>query len=280
MKLYRTMKEAQAETQAWRRHHETIALVPTMGNLHRGHLSLVERAKQIADKVIVSIFVNALQFGPNEDYTTYPRTWDHDHAQLIKQEVDAVFLPTAESMYPVLNNTFITVPELVSDLCGITRPQFFIGIATVVAKLFNIIQPHFAVFGEKDYQQCLVIKRMVNELNFPVTIITSPLIRESNGLAMSSRNHYLTEEEYMQAPKLYQLLVQIKQALLEGERDYELLENKAWLQLKTWGFSPDYMAIRCSDSLRKPEKTTNKLILLAAAYLGRARLIDNLQVAL
>ena len=280
MKQYRAIEETQTAMQAWRRANKTIALVPTMGNLHPGHVSLIERAKQMSDKVIVSIFVNALQFGANEDYATYPRTWEHDQETLIHQEVDAVFLPDAASMYPASTNAIITVPELSDDLCGVTRPQFFIGIATVVAKLLNIIQPHVVVFGEKDYQQCLVVKRLIRELNFPVTMITSPLIREKDGLAMSSRNNYLTPNEREQAPKLYQLLQQLKQTLLEGEQDYRLLENNAMDQLNAWGFSTDYIAIRCSDSLKPPHQATTNLILLAAAYLGKTRLIDNLKLTL
>jgi pantoate--beta-alanine ligase len=266
------------QMQAWRARGERIALVPTMGNLHEGHLRLVDEAKRHADRCVVSIFVNPTQFGPGEDFAAYPRTPDEDCALLEARGADAVFLPTVEMMYPQGEaiSTSIVVPEqLANILCGASRPGHFNGVATVVAKLFNLVQPDVAVFGEKDYQQLLVIRRLVADLNMPVTIIGLPTIREDNGLAMSSRNRYLSDEQRGLATLLYASLRRCCERLQSGERDITGIEAEAIAQLQAAGFEPDYVSIRRVADLGLPGTTDTDLVILAAARLGKARLIDN-----
>lgn len=267
-------------TRAWREAGERVAFVPTMGNLHAGHLRLVEEARRRGERVVASVFVNPLQFGPNEDFESYPRTLAQDSAKLEGLDVDALFAPNESTMYPNGREaaTRIEVPGLSDILCGVSRPGFFVGVATVVAKLFNIVAPHVAIFGEKDYQQLLVIRRMVADLNLDLDIVGVPTVREPDGLAMSSRNAYLGDVERAEAPALYGTLETVRDHLLAGERDFAALEAQAALRLEAAGLRPDYVSIRRSEDLALPEEGDKALIVLAAAWLGGARLIDNLRV--
>lgn len=278
MQYASTVSALRAQIKAWRQQNLQIAFVPTMGNLHQGHLSLVSKARELADRVVVSIFVNPLQFDDKADLSTYPRTLDVDIQQLTSVECDLVFSPTAEIMYPEGMNeqTIITVPSVGDELCGQARPNHFDGVATVVAKLFNMVQPDVAVFGEKDYQQLLLIKKIVMDLNFPIEIIGAATFREKNGLAMSSRNQYLTEQQREQAASLYRILIDIKIKLVEGETDFSKLEQQAINELKQLGFAPDYVDIRLADNLAPAKSSDKALRVLLAARLGNARLIDNI----
>ena len=263
----------------WKRAGERVGFVPTMGNLHQGHLALVRRARELADRVVVSIFVNPTQFGPGEDYDTYPRTLDADREALAGEGVDLLFAPAVEALYPggTAATTRVTVPGVGEGLCADSRPQFFIGVATVVARLFNLVQPDLAVFGEKDYQQLAVVRQMVRDLCMPVVIEGAPTVREADGLAMSSRNQYLDENERRVAPRLYRTLCETADALRAGDTDYAALEARAAAALAAAGFRPDYVSIRHADSLQAPAPGA-PLVVLAAAWLGRARLIDNVRV--
>lgn len=253
-----------------------------MGNLHKGHATLVARAREHADKVVVSIFVNPLQFGPNEDFNTYPRTPIEDHALLDEYHADLLFAPEVSDMYPQNSqpHTVVHVPELSEILCGAVRPGHFVGVATVVAKLFNIVQPDVALFGEKDYQQLAIIKRMAVDLCMPLQVIGVPTVRETDGLAMSSRNRYLNAEQRRLAPHIYAALNSVEKQLLQGQRNFSSLEQAADAQLRQAGFVPDYVSIRDADNLQLPTSQSRKLVVLTAARLGRARLIDNVQVML
>lgn len=263
----------------WRFTGQRIALVPTMGNLHVGHLKLVEQAREHAERVVVSIFVNPLQFGPSEDFKSYPRTLEADKAKLMSATTDLLFAPSVGEMYPggQAQVTHVEVPELSAILDGKFRPGHFIGVATVVAKLFNMVQPDVALFGEKDYQQLVVIRRMVADLSMPVEIIGVPTMREPDGLAMSSRNQYLTPSERELAPLLYRTLCEVAQALQDGRRDLQKLESEAVRTLSD-GMRPDYVSIRTARMLTSPSADTADFVVLAAAWLGKARLIDNIEV--
>lgn len=276
-----TIAAVRAQIRAWRRAGETIAFVPTMGNLHDGHVALVEAARQRATRVLVSIFVNPMQFGANEDFGRYPRTLTADQARLTAAGADVLFAPAVEEIYPRGHGavTRVEVPEVSEGLCGAARPGHFTGVATVVAKLFNIVQPDCALFGEKDYQQLQVIRRMVADLSFPIDIIGMPTVREADGLAMSSRNGYLRPEQRQQAAGLYRTLRGLAERLRAGERDYPRLEQWGMQSLETLGFRPDYVAIRRPD-LGAPDMASPQLVILAAAWLGQTRLIDNLAVSL
>jgi len=250
-----------------------IAFVPTMGNLHAGHLQLVRQA--------MSIFVNPMQFGPSEDYATYPRTLDADKAALQAEGVDLLFMPAVSEIYTdgLEQATRIEVPGFEGDLCGRFRPGFFTGIATVVSGLFNRVQPDIAVFGEKDYQQLVMIKRMVRDLCMPIEVHGVETMRESDGLAMSSRNGYLDAGQRDTAVRLYQVLGEVKAGLQAGSRDFGSLEQQAMDALREAGFEPDYVSIREQDSLRAPGPGSDRLVVLAAATLGRTRLIDNIRLS-
>lgn len=261
----------------WRKTGQSVAFVPTMGNLHAGHLCLVEAAKQLVQRVIVSIFVNPSQFCEGEDYNTYPRTLKEDEQKLLTVGTDLLFTPQVSEVYPMISLTSVQVASVSEDLCGKFRPGHFQCVATVVCKLFNMVQPDVAVFGEKDYQQLTVIRRMVADLNFPITIVGVPTKREASGLAMSSRNAYLTAEEKCQAAVLYKSLQAVKALLKAGDRNYSRMQSEQINFLKTEGFRPDYFAIRRED-LGLPEANEKDFVILAAAWLGRARLIDNIQV--
>jgi len=258
-----------------------IAFVPTMGNLHAGHLQLVRQATTLADYVVVSIFVNPMQFGPSEDYATYPRTLDADKAALQAEGVDLLFMPAVSEIYTdgLEQATRIEVPGFEGDLCGRFRPGFFTGIATVVSGLFNRVQPDIAVFGEKDYQQLVMIKRMVRDLCMPIEVHGVETMRESDGLAMSSRNGYLDAGQRDTAVRLYQVLGEVKAGLQAGSRDFGSLEQQAMDALREAGFEPDYVSIREQDSLRAPGPGSDRLVVLAAATLGRTRLIDNIRLS-
>lgn len=266
----------------WRRAGESIALVPTMGNLHAGHISLVEAARRNCDRVIVSVFVNPTQFGPGEDFAAYPRTLEGDSRQLTDANVDLLFAPPVEEIYPDPRGagTVVSVPGLSGILCGQFRPGHFDGVASVVTRLFNIVAPDKAVFGQKDYQQLLVIRRLQADLHFDVEIIAAPTARAADGLALSSRNQYLDAAERARAPQMHAALSSCADALLRGERDFGALERQGMAELESAGFRPDYFAIRNAADLAVPESGTRNLVVLAAGYLGRARLIDNVLVDL
>ncbi|MDT7849465.1 pantoate--beta-alanine ligase [Methylophilus sp. VKM B-3414] len=263
-----------------------VGFVPTMGNLHAGHCQLVTQAKQLAEIVVVSIFVNPLQFGVNEDFGNYPRTLAADCEQLEAVGADVVFAPTVTEMYPDFDGqdlrqaVVIQPPALANELCGASRPGHFVGVATVVAKLFNMVQPQVAVFGKKDYQQLMVIRTLVRQLNFNVEIVAGETVREPSGLAMSSRNGYLSATEKTQAAQLYQQLQRIKQALLAGQRDYASLCEQAVAGLNQQGWQVDYVDIRRQTDLTLPDANDQAWVILAAAKLGGTRLIDNCEVSL
>ncbi len=263
----------------WRARGERIAFVPTMGNLHAGHASLVSRARQSADRVIVSIFINPLQFGPNEDFAAYPRTPQDDRSLLETLRVDALFSPQVADIYPrgQESTARVHVPGLEDILCGAVRPGHFMGVATVVVKLLNLVQPDSAVFGEKDFQQLLVIRRAVTDLCMPIEIIGAPTMRENDGLAMSSRNRYLTSEQRQIASTIYTALERARRALEAGEEDLAALESRGLEALTQAGFKPDYFAIRDAETLQSPAPEQTELVVLAAARIGRARLIDNVR---
>ncbi len=268
--------------EALRGQNKKIALVPTMGNLHQGHLSLIQQAQILVDKVVVSIFVNPMQFGPNEDFANYPRTLTQDMTCLAESQCDIVFIPNHDELYPIplAKHTKVSVPELSDDLCGISRPQFFYGVSTIVCKLFNIVQPHIAIFGEKDFQQLMIIRKMVADLCLPIEIISGPIVREQDGLAMSSRNVYLTATERTKAPQLFQIISRLAQQLENGDHDYASLIDGATQQLVEAGFKTDYVAIRRQQDLQAATADDKSLIILAAAFLGKTRLIDNVKVDL
>jgi len=277
-----SITELRQQVSAWRQQGQKIALVPTMGNLHDGHLRLVEQAKQHADRIVVSIFVNPLQFGQGEDFDSYPRTLAADSAKLEQVAADLLFAPPVEEVYPRGHGvaTQIEVPEVSEGLCAESRPALFTGVATVVAKLFNMVQPDCALFGEKDYQQLQVIRRMVADLCFAVEIIAVPTMREADGLAMSSRNGYLSVAEREIAPQLYQALQLVAQGLAQGRRDYAALEQEGGEFLAAAGFVPEYFSIRQTDSLKVAKQDMAEVVILAAARLGKTRLIDNLACSL
>lgn len=265
---------------AWRQHGESIAFVPTMGNLHAGHMRLVKEAKQHARRVVVSIFVNPLQFGSGEDLDAYPRTPAEDATQLEQGGVDLLFIPVEQTIYPYGQKdvTQVEVPRIGEILCGNSRPGHFRGVATVVCKLFNLVQPDVACFGKKDFQQLAVLRQMVRDLAIPVELIGVDTVRENDGLAMSSRNAYLTPAERQKAAALYQSLRIIGGKLSAGEEDFARLEEEGKALLQQAGMLPDYFSIRCAEDLRPAEVGVASLVILAAAYLGRARLIDNLLI--
>lgn len=261
----------------WREINQRIALVPTMGNLHAGHIALVKHARKRADRVVVSIFVNPMQFGPREDFAAYPRTPDADRLQLAVAGADLLFIPEVDEVYPggVGQVTRVEVPAFDGILDGASRPGHFTGVATVVCKLFNMVQPDVAIFGEKDYQQLLVIRRMAADLCMPVEVVAHPTVREPDGLAMSSRNQYLTKAERAQAPLLRRVLGETAARLRDGGKNFADLQAEAVRHLAAGGFRPDYVEIRNADTLHPAAGGDARLVVLAAAWLGKARLIDN-----
>lgn len=277
MKIIHTVKELRE----WRKTAGKVAFVPTMGNLHEGHLALVREARARADNVVVSIFVNRLQFGQGEDFDKYPRTLQQDAGKLAGEGVAVVFAPDEKELYPNVEQRFnIEPPYLQNELCGKFRPGHFRGVATVVAKLFNIVQADVACFGKKDYQQLAIIKGLAEDLNFNVEIVPVNTGRAADGLALSSRNQYLSEAERAEAPQLYRELEQIAEALQRGNTDYAALEEGAAARLSGRGWVVDYVEIRLAESLEVARVGSRSLVVLAAARLGGTRLIDNLEVDL
>ena len=260
------------------RDETSIAFVPTMGNLHEGHFDLVRIARQHGQCVVVSIFVNPLQFGANEDFGKYPRTMQADCDKL-EGLADVVFAPTESELYPVPQQVTVE-PPFENDLCGAFRPGHFRGVATVVLKLLNIVQPQAAIFGKKDYQQLYVVRQVAAQLNLPVEIIGGETVRAPDGLALSSRNQYLSAAERTEAAFLYQTLASMQKAVLDGEIDYAKLERQAAEALTTRGWQVDYVAVRAQSTLLQPHSNERDLVILAAARLGQTRLIDNLEVCL
>ncbi|MFZ3018045.1 MAG: pantoate--beta-alanine ligase [Gallionella sp.] len=258
---------------------KSVAFVPTMGNLHEGHLDLVRIAREQGSCVVVSIFVNPLQFGPNEDFDKYPRTLEVDCAKL-EGLADVVFAPAVDDMYPVQQTVFVEPPPIANELCGAARPGHFRGMATVVLKLLNIVQPQAAVFGKKDYQQLHIIRRMVAELNLPVRIVGGETVRAPDGLALSSRNQYLRESERAEAVFLSRTLQGMRDAILRGERDIERFQRDAVTVLAARGWAVDYVAVRNQSDLLPASLAQRDWVILAAAKLGNTRLLDNVEVAL
>ena len=265
----------------WRSAGDHIALIPTMGNLHAGHLSLIDLAREHAERMVVTIFVNPTQFGDGEDFDAYPQTLDRDKRQLVRSGADLLFVPTVDALYPfgVDNSTSVTVPVLSDEFCGEFRPGHFNGVSSVVARLFGLIQPDVAIFGQKDYQQQLIIRRMTADLGFPIRIVTGETVREKDGLALSSRNQYLTDEERKTAPERYKILKKVGESLQSGERNYDELQDEAIAELSAAGFAPDYVSIRRAENLAEPDRDCDELVVFVAAMLGKARLIDNIVVS-
>lgn len=261
----------------WRVNAERIAFVPTMGNLHEGHLKLVSEAQAHAERVVVSIFVNPTQFSAGEDFDNYPRTQTADHAKLKAMGVDLVFQPEIDELYAPDAKTFVSVKDISTLHCGAFRQGHFDGVATIVCKLFNLVQPDIALFGLKDFQQLAIIRLMVRDLLIPVEIIAVETVRESNGLAMSSRNGYLSEEEKQIAPVLYQILCKAKETILINH-NYREIEQQAIMQLQQAGFNVDYFSISRYQDLSLANNDDKHLIILTAARLGKTRLIDNIAV--
>ncbi|WP_323114943.1 pantoate--beta-alanine ligase [Pseudomonas guariconensis] len=282
MNTVKTVRELRASVARARGEGKRIGFVPTMGNLHSGHAALVTKAAQRADFVVASIFVNPLQFGAGEDLDKYPRTLAADQARLLEAGCHLLFAPTVEEMYPdgMTVQTRVSVPQLSEGLCGASRPGHFEGVATVVSKLFNMVQPDLAVFGEKDFQQLAVIRAMVRDLNMPIQIIGEPTVRAEDGLALSSRNGYLSPEQRAAAPALYRTLKTMAEAITKGQRDYPALIAEGQAQLVAAGFRPDYLEVRHAVTLRPAMVDDRDLVILAAAYMGTTRLIDNLYLHL
>ncbi len=280
MQKFTQIPALRARLTAWRKAGESVALVPTMGNLHAGHLALVQRAKQLADRTVVTIFVNPTQFVPGEDYAAYPRTPEEDSIAISEAGVDLLFIPPVEELYhgDPGTSTRVQVPQLDGFLCGASRPGHFTGVATIVTKLFNLVSPDYAVFGDKDYQQLLLIRRLVLDLCFPIDIVAVPTVRERDGLALSSRNAYLGTAERVIAPRLYQALKEAGARLQAGSSDYPAIESAVAAMLSGAGFRPDYVSIRRAEDLAEPAPEEKHLAVLAAAWLGRARLIDHLEL--
>jgi pantoate--beta-alanine ligase len=280
METVTTIAAVRERVRRWRSEGRRIAFVPTMGNLHPGHVSLIEAAGRYGDRFIASIFVNPMQFGPNEDFAHYPRTPTQDERMLADAGCNLMFMPDVAEMYPNGSEraTRVEVPGLSRLLCGEFRPGHFEGVSTVVAKLFHIVEPDVAVFGEKDFQQLTIIRRMVADLCMPVQIVAAPTMRESDGLAMSSRNQYLTPEERAIAPRIYETLLAAVNRLRAGDTDFASIERSGIQALERGGFRPDYFSVRQAQDLSPPRRDTTHLVALTAARLGKARLIDNLQV--
>ena len=276
----KNIRDVREQVQTYRRSGQTLTFVPTMGNLHPGHVALIRKAKERGGPLVVSLYVNPLQFGESEDFTTYPRTLERDRSLLEAESVDLLFLPDERTMYPhgLKQQTKVEVPNMGDILEGVTRPHFFKGVATVVCRLFNIVQADVAFFGKKDYQQWVVIRRMVEDLAVPIEIVGVETVREEDGLALSSRNSYLTTIERRIAPLLYQALQGAADRLKGGQRDYARIEQDAAEELTNGGMEPDYISIRHRENLTVPNQEEAEWVILGAAYLGKTRLIDNVEV--
>ncbi|MEX5540552.1 pantoate--beta-alanine ligase [Pseudomonas poae] len=282
MNTVKTLRELRAAVTHARSAGKRIGFVPTMGNLHNGHATLVTKAAQQADFVVASIFVNPLQFGANEDLDKYPRTLAADQERLLQAGCNLLFAPTVEEMYPegMSGQTRVSVPHVSEGLCGASRPGHFEGVATVVSKLFNMVQPDIAVFGQKDYQQLAVIRAMVHDLNMPIQIIGEPTVRAEDGLALSSRNGFLSEQERAIAPVLYRSLSHIAAAIKAGDHDFASLRAEQVRQIEAAGLRLDYLEVRQGVHLRPATAQDQDIVILVAAFLGSTRLIDNLHLNL
>ena len=282
MRTYNSSASLQTALAAFRSSGQRIAFVPTMGNLHEGHLDLVRKARTLCDVVVVSIFVNPLQFGPNEDLDAYPRTLAADKEKLFAEGVQVLVAPGVEAIYPqgMEAQTVVHVPDLGDTLCGRSRPGHFDGVTTVVSKLFNIVQPDVAVFGEKDFQQLSIVRKMTSDLCMPIEIVGVRTTRDEDGLAKSSRNGYLSPRERATAPLLHQTLAECREAIACGFDNFLQLESHARMKLLQAGFEPDYFAIRDARTLLPVTESTEEIAILAAAQLGTTRLIDNVRLAL
>jgi pantoate--beta-alanine ligase len=272
-------EELRSAVSQWRSQNRRIAFVPTMGNLHAGHASLVQRARELADVVVVSVFVNPLQFGPKEDFSAYPRTPHEDRKLLEALDVDLLFTPEVEDIYPLgqQRSVRVNVPGLEDILCGAFRPGHFMGVATVVTKFLNLVAPQVAIFGEKDFQQLMIIRRAASDLCMPIEIVGVKTTREADGLAMSSRNRYLTAEQRLIAPRIFAELEKARVAIEQGNRDYATLEATGMQALNACGFRTDYFAVRDAGNLELPSDASKDLVVVTAARVGRARLIDNVR---
>mgnify|MGYP001816458592 FL=1 len=281
MRTYDSSATLQSALHTARQQGHTIAFVPTMGNLHEGHLDLVRKARSLCDIVVVSIFVNPLQFGPGEDLDAYPRTMAADKEKLFAEGTHMLYVPGVEEIYPegMENHTQVQVPDLSETLCGSSRPGHFNGVTTVVTKLFNIVQPDIAIFGEKDYQQLSIVRKMVKDLCMPIKVVGVATARDEDGLAKSSRNGYLSEEQRRIAPVLHQTLASCRDAIACGFDNFLQLESHARMKLLQAGFEPDYFAIRDARTLRAVTDETEEIAILTAARLGATRLIDNVRLA-
>lgn len=280
MLIIETIPLLRREIRRWRQEGKRIALVPTMGNLHQGHLTLVEEAKERADVVVVSVFVNPMQFDRPDDLARYPRTLQEDCEKLTRLGVDLVFAPSEKEVYPkgLEQQTYVDVPSLSTMLEGASRPGHFRGVSTIVSKLFNLIQPDIACFGEKDFQQLALIRKMVSDLNFDIDIVGVPIVRGPDGLALSSRNGYLTADERRLAPRLYNIMSHLATQLENGERNIDELLEQATSRLREAGLQPDELFVRDADTLLDVNVDTKTAVILVSAWLGKARLIDNMRV--
>lgn len=280
MLIIETIPLLRREIRRWRQEGKRIALVPTMGNLHQGHLTLVEEAKARADVVVVSVFVNPMQFDRPDDLARYPRTLQEDCEKLTRLGVDLVFAPSEKEVYPkgLEQQTYVDVPSLSTMLEGASRPGHFRGVSTIVSKLFNLIQPDIACFGEKDFQQLALIRKMVSDLNFDIDIVGVPIVRGPDGLALSSRNGYLTADERCLAPRLYNIMSHLATQLENGERNIDELLEQATSRLREAGLQPDELFVRDADTLLDVNVDTKTAVILVSAWLGKARLIDNMRV--
>ena len=280
METVATIAAVRDRVRLWRTQGQRVAFVPTMGNLHAGHISLIDLARKRGDRFVASIFVNPMQFGPNEDYAHYPRTPTNDERMLTEAGCDLMFMPDVAEIYPrgYEHDTRVAVPELSAVLDGEFRPGHFDGVSTIVAKLFNIVTPDIAVFGEKDFQQLAIIRRMVADLCVAIEIVGAPTVREADGLAMSSRNQYLTAEERKVAPTLHQALQRAVARVKSGDADFSAIEADELETLKKRGFRPDYFTARNATTLAPAAGDARHVVVLVAARLGKARLIDNLQI--
>jgi len=281
MKIITEIADMQEQSELLRKQGKKIGFVPTMGYLHQGHLSLVREAKKRSDVVVMSIFVNPTQFGPNEDFEDYPRDFDRDRELAQAAGCDIIFYPEARQVYPEPYLTYVEVEKITRVLCGASRPGHFRGVTTIVAKLFNMVKPHLAVFGQKDAQQAIVIKRMVKDLNFDIEIVVAPIVREPDGLAMSSRNSYLTPEQRAQAPILYQSLMKAKEMIEAGERNAELIKKHMQAMIRQQPAAViDYIEIVDTTNLEPLAELHGEVLIALAVKVGKPRLIDNIIVQL
>jgi pantoate--beta-alanine ligase len=280
METVTTIAAVRERVRAWHGEKQRVVFVPTMGNLHAGHVSLIEAARRAGERFVASIFVNPMQFGPNEDFAHYPRTPHEDERMLAQAGCNLMFMPDVAEIYPHGSEraTRVEVPGLSRILCGEFRPGHFEGVATVVAKLFHIVEPDVAIFGEKDFQQLTIIRRMVEDLCMPVEIVAAPTMRDGDGLAMSSRNQYLSAAERALAPTIYATLTAAAERLRAGDAEFARIERTGFSALERAGFRPDYFSVRDAADLSAPGPASRELVVLTAARLGKARLIDNVRV--